>query len=337
MKGSSSDVLGILGIKSHGSGIFITNVAPNSLAAKSGLQRGDQLLSFCGINMRTATEQHARQILGGVGSMDQISINVQYNPNKLRELEGRTPTKPSLTPHLSSSSEFSGNSDSNADIGMSEPRFVFLRKTSRDWGIHLIGGNAVGIFIDMLDSTADLTGLRCGDQILEFNGVDFRHVTLEQAREELQRNCDSEATVLVQHNGNLYHRVKRKLPPGGGGDRLYIRALKDRPAPAGSDEMTFHTGNILLVDNTAFNDQAGLWRAWLLDEQVCWRDIVAVGCCSVMLLFHGCFRGDSITAELFHPKPVWRRSFSSSVAGRKCQRTPEATREDLVGELSAGH
>lgn len=218
--------------------------------------------------MRTATEQHARQILGGVGSMDQISINVQYNPNKLRELEGRNfPPKPNLAPHLSSSSEISGNSDSNVDIMNSEPRFVFLRKNSRDWGVHLIGGNAVGIFIDRIDTSNDSNGLRCGDQVLEFNGVDFRRATLEQAREELQRNCDSEATVLVQHNGSLYHRVKRKLPPGGGGDRLYVRALKDRPAPAGSDEMTFHAGNILLVDNTAFNDQAGLWRAWLLDEQ----------------------------------------------------------------------
>lgn len=51
-----------------------------------------------------------------------------------------------------------------------EPRFVFLKKEAADWGFTLIGGNAIGIFVDDLkhDSAASCPdGLRDGDQILE--------------------------------------------------------------------------------------------------------------------------------------------------------------------------
>ena len=43
-----------------------------------------------------------------------------------------------------------------------------------------MGGNAVGIFVHSvdLDSPAYNIGLRCADQILEYNGTDLRNIGL---------------------------------------------------------------------------------------------------------------------------------------------------------------
>ncbi|RWS22470.1 discs large protein-like protein [Leptotrombidium deliense] len=66
-----------------GGGIFVTSVFDDSIASKSGLRVGDQLLEVCGINMRNATFTSAANILRHCG--DNIRMLVQYNPQKLTE------------------------------------------------------------------------------------------------------------------------------------------------------------------------------------------------------------------------------------------------------------
>lgn len=83
-----------------------------------------------------------------------------------------------------------------------EPRLVFpMLKKSGDLGVRLVGGNAVGIFIHSVDtdSAAYHVGLRCADQILEYNGIDLRNATAEQAAYELAKPADK-VTILVQYN-----------------------------------------------------------------------------------------------------------------------------------------
>ena len=83
-----------------------------------------------------------------------------------------------------------------------EPRLVFpALKKSGDLGVRLMGGNAVGIFIHSVnpDSAAYAVGLRCADQILEYNGVDLRNATAEQAAYELAKPAEK-VTILVQYN-----------------------------------------------------------------------------------------------------------------------------------------
>ena len=59
----------------------------------------------------------------------------------------------------------------------------------------------MGIFIHAVpaDSPAARAGLRPGDHILEYNGVDLCHATAEQAAFELAKPADN-VTMLVQYN-----------------------------------------------------------------------------------------------------------------------------------------
>lgn len=73
-----------------------------------------------------------------------------------------------------------------------------------------MGGNAVGIYVHDVqkNSIADLAGLKKGDQILEYNGVDLRRVTAESAATEISKPADN-VTVLVQHNMTSELRPKK--------------------------------------------------------------------------------------------------------------------------------
>lgn len=67
-------------------GVFVSQVTENSIASQVGLQIGDQLLEFCGINMRSATYDLAAKFLRQCGNS--ITMLVQYNPLKYEELSG---------------------------------------------------------------------------------------------------------------------------------------------------------------------------------------------------------------------------------------------------------
>merc|ERR1712051_34966 len=76
-----------------------------------------------------------------------------------------------------------------------------MGKKSGDPGVRLVGGNAVGIFIHSVDpdSAAYHASLRGADQILEYNGIDLRQATAEQAAYELAKPAEK-VTLLVQYN-----------------------------------------------------------------------------------------------------------------------------------------
>ena len=64
----------------------------------------------------------------------------------------------------------------------------------------------MGIFIHAVedDSAACKVSLRSGDQILEYNEVDLRHATAEQAAYELAKPADR-VSILVQYNPDSKH------------------------------------------------------------------------------------------------------------------------------------
>ena len=65
----------------------------------------------------------------------------------------------------------------------------------------MVGGNAFGIFVHavLADSPASSAGLCPGDRILEYNGVDVRRATAEQAAFELAKPANK-VTLLVKHD-----------------------------------------------------------------------------------------------------------------------------------------
>lgn len=277
-----------------GNSVFVSSVHDKSLAAQTGLQVGDQLLEICGINMRNATYCLAANVLRQCG--DNISILVQYNPDKFQEIpetdSSSAEISPTNTPAVSltscnitaanvSTEEISGSTSSTLtkpkanpmhihsiekeDIhqdSSSVPRLVILKKTTSNLGISLLGGNAVGIFVHSVqeDSPAcGSSGLRPGDQILEYNGVNLRNATAEEAAYELAKPSEK-ITILAEHNVERYTDIQNKA-----GDSFYIRALCDRPSIDGS--LTFHKDDILFIDNTMYNGVPGLWQAWLVDQE----------------------------------------------------------------------
>ncbi|XP_043667524.1 disks large homolog 5-like isoform X6 [Vespula pensylvanica] len=145
-----------------------------------------------------------------------------------------------------------------------EPRYLFIetRKCS-NLGISLVGGNGVGIFVHSVQPgcLAEEAGLRTGDRILEYNGVDLKQATAEQAALELARPADK-VTLIAQYLPQRYNEVKDKP-----GDSFYIKAMFDRVSEMGDSlQLHFNKDDILYVDNTMFNGTPGHWRAWLVDQ-----------------------------------------------------------------------
>ncbi|KAK3089838.1 hypothetical protein FSP39_006961 [Pinctada imbricata] len=254
-------------------GVFVSRVNKNSLAAEAGLVIGDQLLEICGINMRTATEQMAKTFLRQTGNT--LSLLVQYNPHEYKQSAESSGDSSGTSP-VNSPDSASYRKDRkisaqerlsvSTDIPCEAPRWITFKKHSPSTSIGLViaGGNAVGIFIHEVHPTSFAfgpNGLHCGDQILEYNRVDFRSITAEEAYIELGKPCSS-VQMNVQYNPPKYHKVT-KMP--GGGDCFYVRAHFDHKSTTEGD-LSFRRDDILLVANTLMDGKPGSWLAWLVDD-----------------------------------------------------------------------
>ncbi|CAG0910626.1 unnamed protein product [Cyprideis torosa] len=100
---------------------------------------------------------------------------------------------------------------------------------------------------------------RCGDQLLEFNGVSLRGMTAEQAACELAKHSD-DVSLVAQYRYKKYSELQNTP-----GDSLYIRALFERSASDAS-ELSFSPGDVLYVDNTMYSGSPGRWWAWKVRE-----------------------------------------------------------------------
>ncbi|XP_055340188.1 LOW QUALITY PROTEIN: disks large homolog 5-like [Paramacrobiotus metropolitanus] len=266
--------------------ILCRPVVENSAADRAGLVAGDQLIEVEGINFRSVQYHDAVKVLknafdssnvrvspvitmqvayrgpfqslgNSTGSFVQspISSSSTVNTDSMRGPTGTL--KATLRPSIESVKEQSPDSVS----GMHEARFVKLNKgLTESLGVNLIGGNVHGIFIHSVKPGSVATGpngLGCGEQILEYNGVNMRNLLLEKAMNELCKPVQT-VSIVVQYNP-----VKYELAKSTAGDTLYVRALWDRDKSQLQDEdLMFHRGDILLIDNTLYNGEIGSWRAW---------------------------------------------------------------------------
>ena len=203
-----------------------------------------------------------------------------------------------------------------------EPRLVYpIMKKSTDLGVRLVGGNAVGIFIHSvdMDSPAYQVGLRCADQILEYNGTDLRHAPAEQAAYELAKPADTVA-ILVQFNPERYNAIKDQP-----GDSYYVRAMFDRVSDSGDPLLLrFKKDDILYVDNTMYNGVPGQWSAWLVDQdgqKGTWGVIPSKYKVEEELLLKGRTHGDIDSDTSRRSSTSTRRSFfKRRKAGRSSSR-----------------
>ncbi|MBN3283844.1 DLG5 protein, partial [Polyodon spathula] len=293
-----AEPLGISIVGGENGGIFVSKVTGGSIAHQAGLEYGDQLLEYNGINLRSATEQQARLIIGQ--QCDTITILAQYNPhmyqlgNNSRSSSRLEPISTHSTPHGSGTATPDNHSIidtvSEQDEGtmtppskqttpttsprnsmrisvdaskkLPEPRTVVIRKTQVELGIQICGGNLYGIFVEKLedDSPAKSSGgLMPGDMLLEYGSVYMKNKTAEEAYLEMLKPAET-ITMKVKYRIDEFTRIK-DTP----GDGFFIRALYDRVAEVEQD-LSFKKDDILYVDETLPKGNFGFWMAWQLDE-----------------------------------------------------------------------
>uniref|UniRef100_A0A674IMD8 Discs large MAGUK scaffold protein 5 n=1 Tax=Terrapene triunguis TaxID=2587831 RepID=A0A674IMD8_9SAUR len=293
-----SEPLGISIVSGENGGIFVSKVTGGSIAHQAGLEYGDQLLEFNGINLRNATEQQARLIIGQ--QCDTITILAQYNPHMYQlgnhsrsssrlepvsnhstpqgsgaatpdnhsiidtvsEQDEGTMTPPSkqTTPTTSPRNSMRVPVDTNKRTP--EPRNVVIKKSQVELGIQICGGNLHGIFVSDVEDDSPAKGpdgLVTGDMILEYGSVDMRNKTAEEAYLEMLKPGEN-ISVKTQYRLEEFNKIK-ELP----GDGFYIRALYDRLAEVEQD-LNFKKDDILYVDDTLPQGNFGCWMAWQLDE-----------------------------------------------------------------------
>ncbi|NXU49556.1 DLG5 protein, partial [Turnix velox] len=293
-----SEPLGISIVSGENGGIFVSKVTGGSIAHQAGLEYGDQLLEFNGINLRNATEQQARLIIGQ--QCDTITILAQYNPHMYQlgnhsrsssrlepvsnhstpqgsgaatpdshsvidtvsEQDEGTMTPPSkqTTPTTSPRNSLRGPVDTNKRTP--EPRTVVVKKSQVDLGIQICGGNLYGIYVSDVDDDSPAKGpdgLVVGDMILEYGSIDMRNKTAEEAYLEMLKPGEN-IKIKTQYRIEEFNKIK-ELP----GDGFYIRALYDRLAEVEQD-LSFKKDDILYVDDTLPQGNFGCWMAWQLDE-----------------------------------------------------------------------
>ncbi|XP_004383225.1 disks large homolog 5 [Trichechus manatus latirostris] len=287
-----SEPLGISIVSGEKGGIYVSKVTSGSIAHQAGLEYGDQLLEFNGINLRSATEQQARLIIGQ--QCDTITILAQYHPHMhqlsshsqssshldpagnhstLQASGSTTPEHTSVIDPLMEQDEGPGTppakqSTSNSRVvgdankKSPEPRLVSIKKPQLELGVHLCGGNLHGVFVAEVEDDSPARGpdgLVPGDLILEYGTLDVRNKTVEEVYVEMLKPKDS-VRLKVQYRPEELARVK-----GQPGDGFYIRALYDRLAEV-EHELSFKKDDILYVDDTLPQGTFGYWMAWQLDE-----------------------------------------------------------------------
>ncbi|XP_038600353.1 disks large homolog 5 isoform X4 [Tachyglossus aculeatus] len=293
-----SEPLGISIVSGENGGIFVSKVTGGSIAHQAGLEYGDQLLEFNGINLRNATEQQARLIIGQ--QCDTITILAQYNPHMYQlgnhsrsssrlepgsnhptpqgsgaatpdshsvidtvsEQDEGTMTPPSKQTTPTTSPRNSIRVPVDANRRTVEPRTVVIRKSQVELGIQICGGNLYGVYVADLEDDSPAKGpdgLVPGDLILEYGSIDMRNKTAEEAYLEMLKPGD-DIRVKTQYRLEEFNKIK-DLP----GDGFYIRALYDRVAEI-DQELSFKKDDILYVDDTLPQGSFGCWMAWQLDE-----------------------------------------------------------------------
>uniref|UniRef100_A0A1A7WI65 Discs, large homolog 5a n=1 Tax=Iconisemion striatum TaxID=60296 RepID=A0A1A7WI65_9TELE len=293
-----AEPLGISIVSGENGGIFVSKVTGGSIAHQAGLEYGDQLLEYNGINLRNATEQQARLIIGQ--QCDTITIMAQYNPHMYQlgnhsrsssrlepvstqptpqgsgaatpdnhsnidtlseQDEGTlTPSSKQTTPTTSPHNFIRMPSEGSRKVG--EPRLVTVRRPGVEVGVTLCGGNLRGVYIESLDEDSPARGpdgLLSGDLILEYNLVNMKNKTAEEVYVEMLKPAET-VTLKVQHRPDEFSTIK-DVP----GDGFYIRALYDRVGEAEGD-LSFKKDDILYVDESLPKGSFGTWMAWQLDE-----------------------------------------------------------------------
>lgn len=208
---SQHDNCGLIFESAFASGVVLKAVREHSSAASAGLRPGDQVLEIGGINMRSATYQLANKIMA---DCKQPEVRIKLVNHRVDSLPHRLPQEMSQSAQvaqpenalvrrctLTRSKAFmskvrgAGRHVSNRQqsmlynachLAIKLPRRIHVHE-SLCAAVRLLGGNSRGIFVHSILDQLLGRQLQRGDRILEYNNINLRHATAEEAAMQLAR------------------------------------------------------------------------------------------------------------------------------------------------------
>ncbi|XP_062868812.1 tight junction protein ZO-3 isoform X2 [Trichomycterus rosablanca] len=173
----------------------------------------------------------------------------------LRSNHTRVKTKPEEEPLYS----LPPDADFEPNLGYSSDQHTVGFIKEGNVGLRLVGGNDVGIFVGGIqpNSPAQKQGMKEGDQILQVNGVDFTHMTREEAAMFLMNiRSGDRINMLTQNKMDIY----KKILKSGLGDSFYIRTHFDHEEEE-TRGLSFTRGEVFRVLDSMYRGKLGTWLA----------------------------------------------------------------------------
>ncbi|MGH0118182.1 UNVERIFIED_CONTAM: hypothetical protein FKN15_045329 [Acipenser sinensis] len=289
-KGAEPLGISIVGVENGG--IFVSKVTSGSIAHQAGLEYGDQLLEYNGINLRSATEQQARLIIGQ--QCDTITILAQYNPhmyqlgNHSRSSSRLEPISNHCTPHGSGAATPDNHSTphgsgaatpdnhsvidtvSEQDEGTVTPPSKQTTPTTSPRNSIRMSVDATKKFPEPRTVIIRKTQVELGIQIC---GGNLYGIFVEKLEDDSPAKSPGGLMPgdMILEYGSVYMKNKtaeeaylEMLKPAES-ITMKVKALYDRVAEMEQD-LSFKKDDILYVDDTLPKGNFGFWMAWQLDE-----------------------------------------------------------------------
>ncbi|XP_015913657.1 PDZ domain-containing protein 7 [Parasteatoda tepidariorum] len=170
----------------HGTGVFISEIVPGSIAQKQGLRVGDQIVRINGFSIHRAIHMEVLSLLKTCPGIVLKIKRVGILPVKERDKDPVTwkivePQNPLICSNQVTHSRVNGSTSENNIIVKVE----ICVPGSASLGCSIAKGPAElpGIFMCTVKEggIADQAGLQVGDQILDMNGTSFHDLKLNEA------------------------------------------------------------------------------------------------------------------------------------------------------------
>lgn len=159
---------------------------------------------------------------------------------------------------------------------------VFTKENSIS--IRVVGGNKVGIYISdvLYNSSAERAGLKIADKIFKVNGVDYTHITREEAFQHMI-TVQNLFEMIVAHSPEEYEMYA--FDPLGC-DSFYIRThfnYSNNSDSLNKMDLNFKINDILHVTDTMHNGIIGQWVATKINNDKQQSDNSSVSSSSVIM------------------------------------------------------
>jgi len=166
-------------------GLTITDISPGQPADKAGLKSGDHIVDIAGKSIRYTSLSDAIKLMGGATDTP-LDLTITRKVRIVRG--GYKETKPTPSPVLPVIKEV-------------EIVGIGVQIVSASEGFKVVNV--------MYQSSAEVSGIKTGDLLVEIDGVLTKHISLEKATKSLQGEVGTVVPVTITRDISL---IRQKIP-----------------------------------------------------------------------------------------------------------------------------